>query len=833
MNHLRYAIRQLRRHSALSAVVVLMLAVAIGGTTAIFSIFHEVLQRPLPVPAPERLVNLDAPGPKPGSTSCSVAGDCHYVFSYPMFRDLEAEQRVFSGIAAHHDFDANLAHDGDTLAGRGLLVSGGYFGTLKLRPLLGRLIGPEDEPRLGESAVAVLSHDYWRNQFGADEGVIGRTLTVNGQPLTIIGVAPKGFAGTTFGLRPQVFVPLTLRWLMRPTARRDTEDRRTYWLYVFARLAPGVSMQQASAGINGLYGGILDDVEAPLQAGMSAEDLERFRQRRVLLEPGAHGQSFVPEGAAQPLTLLLGVTVLVLLIVCVNVANLLLARGVARTGEMAIRASIGAGRRHLATQLLLEAGVLAAIGGVLSLPVAAATLRLIVAIAPPEAAQGGFELSAPAMLFAAAAALGTVLLFGTAPALRAARTDPGAVVKSQAAQAAGGRAVVRFRGVLAAVQIGLSMVLLVLAGLFTQSLANIARIDLGMNVDSVVAFTVSPRLNGYAPERVMALFDGLEEALAAQPGVTSVGSSAVPLLTSSEWNAGLAVEGFDGPYGTNTNAAMSEVSAGLFRTLSIPLIAGRGFTEADRLDSPHVAIVNESFLRKFGLDDHALGTRFGFDYPGSPGPEFEIVGVMRDAKYSKVKDEMPPQFFLPRRQNDELGSMTYYVRGAVGPALLMGTIRRVVSSIDPNLPVSELSTLQRKVEDNVFLDRFVTLSSASLAALATLLAAVGLYGVLAYNVAQRTRELGLRLALGAEPRRLRAMVLKQVAVLALVGGALGLAAALALGRAAEALLFGLSAYDPLVLAASVGLLSVVVLAASYVPARRASSVAPMEALRYE
>jgi putative ABC transport system permease protein len=385
------------------------------------------------------------------------------------------------------------------------------------------------------------------------------------------------------------------------------------------------------------------------------------------------------------------------------------------------------------------------------------------------------------------------------------------------------------------VQIGLSMVLLVLAGLFTQSLANIARIDLGMNVDSVVAFTISPRLNGYAPERVTALFDRIEEALAAQPGVTSVGSSAVPLLTNSEWNAGLAVEGFDAPYGTNTDAAMSEVSAGLFRTLSIPLIAGRGFSESDRLDAPRVAIVNESFLHKFGLDDdeHALGTRFGFDYPGSPGPEFEIVGVMRDAKYSKVKDETPPQFFLPRRQNDELGSMTYYVRGAVEPPMLMGTIRRVVSSIDPNLPVSELSTLQRKVDDNVFLDRFVTLSSASLAALATLLAAVGLYGVLAYNVAQRTRELGLRLALGAEPRRLRAMVLKQVAVLALVGGTLGLAAALTLGRAAEALLFGLSAYDPLVLAASVGLLSAVVLAASYVPARRASSVAPMEALRYE
>jgi putative ABC transport system permease protein len=833
MNHVRFAGRQLVRHPALSTVVVLMLAVAIGGTTAIFSLFHEVLVRPLPVPAPEHLVNFSAPGPKPGSNSCGVAGECSDVFSYPMFRDLEAQQGVFSGIAAHRDFDANLAHDGATLAGRGLLVSGGYFRTLNLRPALGRLIGPEDEPRVGESAVAVLSHDFWREQFGADEGVVGRTLTVNGQPLTIIGVGAEGFAGTTMGLRPEVFVPLTLRWLVQPTARQEVEDRRTYWLYVFARLASGVSIDQASAGMNALYSGILNDVEVPLQVAMSAEDLERFRRRQVFLQPGDRGQSWLPDGAAQPLTLLLGVTVLVLLIVCVNVANLLLARGVARTGEMAIRASIGAERRHLAAQLLLEAGTLAVIGGLLSLPVAAATLRLLVAIAPPEAAQGFFELSATAMLFAAAAALGTVLLFGSAPALRAARTDPGAVVKGQAAQAAAGRAVVRFRGVLATLQIGFSMVLLVLAGLFTQSLANIARIDLGMNVDSIVAFTVSPRLNGYAPARVMALFDQIEESVAAQPGVTSVGSSAVPLMTNSEWNAGLAVENFEAPAGANTNAAMSEVSPGLFRTLSIPLLAGRGFSGADRLDAPRVAVVNESFVRKFGLGESALGARFGFAYPGSAGPEFEVVGILGDAKYSKVKSEIPAQFFLPRGQSENLGSMTYYARAELEPALLMQTIRRVVSSIDPDLPVSELSTMQRNVQDNVFLDRFVTLSSASLAALATLLAAVGLYGVLAYNVAQRTRELGLRLALGADPRRLRAMVLKQVGVMGLVGGTLGLVAALGLGRAAEALLFGLSGYDPLVLVASVIMLAAVVLAASYLPARRASNIAPMEALRYE
>ncbi|HEX7081512.1 MAG TPA: ABC transporter permease [Gammaproteobacteria bacterium] len=833
MIHVRNAARQLTRHPAVSIIIVVMLAVAIGGSTAIFSLFHELLLRPLPVPDPERLVNLDAPGPKPGSTSCGWAGDCQYVLSYPMFRDLEAGQRVFSGIAAHHDFDANLAHDGATVAGGGLLVSGGYFSTLNLSPALGRLIGPGDDARIGASPVVVLRYGFWRDQLGADENVLGRTLTVNGQPLEIIGVAPEGFDGTTIGFRPDVFVPLTLHELMRPTGRPETENRRAYWLYAFARLAPGVSVQEASASINVLYSGILNDVEAPLQIGLSSEDLERFRNRRLILEPGARGQSWVPEGTAQPFTLLLGVTALVLLIVCANVANLLLARGVARSGEMAIRASIGAARRHLVAQLLTEAGALAVIGGALSLPVAAATLQLVAAIAPPEAAGIDFELDRAAMLFGAGVALGTVLLFGSVPALRAARTDPGAAIKGRSAQAGAGRGLVRFRGTLATLEIGLSIVLLVLAGLFTQSLMNIGRIDLGLDVESVVTFTVSPRLNGYEPERVMGLFDRIEEALAAQPGVTSVGSSAVPLLTNSSRNPGLKVEGFDAPYGTNTNAAMNEVSPGFFATLSIPFVAGRGFTDADRLLAPRVAVVNESFVRKFGLGGNALGSRFGFDFPGSPAPDIEIVGVVRDTKYSKVKAPIPPQFFLPRLQSLGLGTLTYYVRGAVEPAVLMGTIRRVVAGIDPNLPVDDVATMQRHVRDNVFLDRFVSLSSASLAALATFLAAVGLYGVLAYNVAQRTRELSLRIALGAEPGRLRRMVLKQVGIMGLVGGTLGLAAALGLGRAAEALLYGVSGYDPRVLAAAAAVLAVVVLAASYLPARRASNVAPMEALRHE
>jgi predicted permease len=830
MSDVRYALRQATRHPGLSIVVIVMLAVGIGATTAVYSVFHEIVVRPLPVPEPERLVNLGAPGLKPGSTSCSIAGDCSEVFSYPMFRDLEAQQTVLSGIGAHSEFDVNLAYDGNSLSAIGLLVSGGYFSTLNLTPAVGRLIGAQDEPRVGESAIVVLSHDYWSSQFGADASVVGRTLTVNGQALTIIGVAPEGFAGTTIGVSPKVFVPVTLRGLMEPNVPRDSmENRRAYWLYLFGRLAPGVSVEQAAANLNGIYAGILSNVEAALQVAISAEDLQRFRERRITVEPGARGQSWVPSTSAPVLVILLGAAALVLLIVCANVASLLLARGASRAGEMAIRASIGAGRRRLAFQLLAEAGVLAVAGGLLSVPVAYATLGAIVAMAPADVAAGPWGIGSAAMALGAVATLCTVVLFGLAPALRAAGADPGAVMKGHAAHSAGTRAVARFRGVLSTAQIAFSTVLLVMAGLFTQSLLKVTRTDLGIDVDSVLTFTVSPRLNGYSPEQVMGVYGQIEEQVGAQPGVAAVGSSSVRLLANSVSNSVIDIEGFERGYPA-THSARNNVSSSLFAALSMPLKAGRDFTAADRLGAPRVAIVNESFVRKFNLGEEAIGTRFGFD---GPSRDIEIVGIVRDAKYNQVRAAIPPQFFLSRLQNDNLGTLTFYVRAGVEPGVLAQTVRQTVARIDPNLPLANLTTLQRQAHDNVFLDRLVMALSASLAVLATLLAAVGLYGVLAYNVVQRTRELGLRLALGAAPAEVQRMVLKQVGAKALIGGGLGLVAAIGLGRASEALLYGISGYDPLVLAVAVAVLSTVVLGAGYLPARRASKVAPMEALRHD
>jgi predicted permease len=830
MTELRYALRQVARRPGFSLLVIAMLAIGIGATTAVYSVFHEIVVRPLPVPEPERLVNLGAPGLKPGATSCSTAGDCTEVFSYPMFRDLEARQTVLSGIGAHSEFDANLAHDGNTSAALGLLVSGGYFSTLNLTPAQGRLIGVQDDPRSGEAAVVVLSHDYWAREFGNDESVVGRTLTVNGRSLTIIGVAPQGFTGTTIGVAPKVFVPVTLRSLMEPNVPSDsTEDRRAYWLYLFGRLAPGVSVERARAELDALYTGVLRNVEAAQQVDMSAEDLERFRERHVTVEPGARGQSWIPSETAPVLVILLGAATLVLVIVCANVASLLLARGAARGGEMAIRASIGAGRRRLAVQLLAEAGVLAVGGGLLSVPVAYATLGAIVAMAPADVAAQPWGIGSAAMLLGAFATLGTVLLFGLAPALRAARTDPGAVMKGHAAHSAGARSVARFRSVLSTTQIAFSTVLLVMAGLFAQSLLNLTRTDLGMDVDSVVTFTVSPRLNGYSPEQVMNLYAQLEEQLGAQPGVTAVASSSIRLLANNLQGAVIDIEGFERGYPA-TSAVANNVGTGFFAALSIPLKAGRDFTAADRLLAPRVAVVNESFVRKFNLGEGAIGTRFGLN---GPDRDVEIVGVVGDAKYNQVRADIQPQIFFSRLQNPFLGTMNFYVRAAVEPGTLAQLIRQTAAGIDRNLPLANVTTLAQQARENVFLDRLVMALTASLAVLATLLAAVGLYGVLAFNVVQRTREIGLRLALGAEPAEVRRMVQRQVGTLALIGGALGLVAALGLGRATEALLFGVAGYDPYVLLAALTVLSMAVLGAGYLPAHQASRIAPMEALRYD
>ncbi|HEX6630525.1 MAG TPA: ADOP family duplicated permease, partial [Gemmatimonadaceae bacterium] len=532
------------------------------------------------------------------------------------------------------------------------------------------------------------------------------------------------------------------------------------------------------------------------------------------------------------LLVLLGAVGFVLLIACANIANLLLARGANRAMEMAVRLSLGASRRQVLAQLLTESCVLAVLGGIASLLVARWTLSLITSILPSEAA-ASFQLglSLPVILFAGALSIGTGLLFGMFPALHSTRPDLVSTIRANTGQLSSARSATRFRTSLVTVQIALSMALLISAGLFIKSLVNVSRVDLGLEIDHVVTFGVSPELSGYEPARSQLLFQRLEAELATVPGVTGVTTARVPLIAGSNWGSDVSVQGFKKGPDTDANARYNEVGPGYFRTLGVPLLAGREFTEADILGAPKVAIVNQAFARKFGLGRDAVGKFMGSN--GNDEMDTQIIGLVADAKYSEVKDEIPPLFFQAYRQDSTIGSMSYYVRTSLPPAQLLRTIPSVVARLDPNLPVESLKTMPQQVRENVFLDRMISTLSAAFAVLATLLAAVGLYGVLAYTVAQRTREIGVRMALGADSGRVRRLVLKQVAFMLVIGGAIGIGGALALGRAAQSLLFGLDGHDPMVIAAAVVALALVAVGAGYIPALRASRVDPMQALRYE
>ena len=834
MANIRLAVRMLVKTPIVTSVAVLSLALGIGANAAIFSLYSQFLLRPLPVVEPERLVNLEAPGPKPGLTSCNGAGGCDEVFSYPMFRDLQREQTVFTDVAAHDGFNASVAWRGRTLGiVQGIQVSGSYFPTLGSVPALGRLFGPEVDEPIGGHPVAVLSHEFWQDDLGGARDVLGDALIVNGQPLTIVGVAPAGFRGTTFNMSSMIFVPITMHARLAADAGDGRfEDRRQYWLYLFARLRPEASIDQARAAIAPLYRNILTDVEAPLQTDMSGETMARFVAKPLPIEDGRRGQSGMHDFVGVPLLLLLGVTGAVLLIACANIANLLLARAAARASEMAVRLALGATRRQLVTQLLTESCLLAVLGGAAGLVAANWTLGFIGALLPLEIADLlRLTLDPYAVPFTGAVSLATGLLFGIFPAFHGTRAALISMLKDDAGQPAGARAATGLRRGLVAAQFALATMLLLVAGLFIQSLRNVSGVDVGIQANDIVTFRLSPGLNGSGDAQTRALYERVEAELAARPGVTSVTAASVAVLTGSSWGARVMVEGFEAGPDTNRTTRFNRIGTDYFRTLGIPLLAGRTFTEADEREAPPVAIVNEAFARKFNLGRDAVGRRLG---RGGLDVELdtEIVGLVADTRYSHVKDPVPPLLHVPYRQEDSVGSLAFYVRSTLRPEGMLRTIPALVAGLDPNLPVTRLTTLARQVEESAFEDRTITVLAVAFAGLATLLAAVGLYGVLAYTVAQRTREFGLRMALGADAERLRALVLGQVGRMTLVGGAVGLVAAFGVGRLAQSSLYEIDGLTLPVAAGAALAMAAVALGAGFVPAHRASRVNPMAALRH-
>jgi predicted permease len=832
MDHLRqdfrFAVRSLRRAPAFSAIIVLTLGLGIGANTAIFSLMDQVLLRMLPVRDPQNLLLFNGPGPFSGRTNNDMT------FSVPMFRGLEAGSRdVLDGMFARYDTTATMAVGRQSERVFAELVSGDYFRLLGVNATIGRTLGPEDDRTPSGHPVVVLSRGFWQRRFGADPGVLNQDIRINGHAMTIVGVAPPRFVGVDMSSSADLFVPLMMKAEMTPTWN-DLDSWRSRWITIMGRMKPGVSQEQAAAAMNVVYRQLLQEDFKTIQRVPQGTFRDRFLAKNLIVLPGHKGRSNLRQQFATPLLVLMGMVGLVLLIACANVANLLLARAASQQKEVAIRLALGAGRWRVVRQRLAESFVLALGGASVGLLVAWWTTNLLIETLPFERAV--LTLSADpdlrVVLFAIAVSSMTALLFGLAPAFQATKPSLTSALKEQVGSVAGGGRQARFRKGLVVAQVALSVLLLAGAGLFARSLYNLRTLNPGFVTDNLLQFSVDPALNGYDRERSIALFTGMQDQLAALPGATSVAAAVVPAMTESMWSSTVRVQGYEGKEGEDLNPAVNAVAPGYFATMGMPLVMGRDFRASDVEGAPQIAVINESMAKYFWGKENPIGKRFGWGRDDGTFP-IEVVGVVRDSKFATLRDEVPRFVYTPWTQQEFLDTMTFYVRTAGEGAGRPNAVRQVVQRLDPNLPIFDMKTMEAQVDESLFLERLVASLSLLFGALATVLAAVGLYGVMSYTVSRRTREIGIRMALGAARTSVLWMVLGEVAAMAAAGIVLGLPIAIGLSRFVASQLYGLSPTDPITLAVATVILGSVAMLAGYMPARRATRVDPMLALRYE
>ena len=827
---LRYGVRMLGKNPGFTAIAILTLALGIGANTAIFSLLQQVLLRQLPVKNPKELVVLRSAGPKTGHVWSD--GDDAESFSYPMYQALRDNNSVFAGMIGRFAFPASIANRGQTERGSGELVSGNYFEVLGVQPLIGRVFSLEDDRTQGKQPVVVLSHQYWSRRFGADPGVLNQALLVNNTELTIVGVAQAGFTGIQVGQTADVFVPLMMKGQMTP-GDNGLDDWNDYWMAMFARVKPGELMARAQVGINAAYRPLLEEQSRKITS-FNEQRRKEFLNQQMSLAPGSKGRTTLQRDTGTPLTALFVMVALVLLIACTNVANLLLAQGAARQREFAIRAALGASRARMFRQLLSESFLCALAGGTLGLLLGSWLMDILIPAVGSDASIKGLSthLDAGVLTFAAGATLLSGLLFALIPAWRVTRTGVTQTLKDQGSTSSLGMSHVRFRKTLVAGQVAFTMLLLAGACLYTRTLWNLRKQNLGLQAENVITFSFQPDLNGYDFQRTVALIDQLRERIPALPGVRGVGTSEIPTLTGEDMGGNITVPSNPRASEEHRHVNFDSISPAYFSTLGVPLLSGRDFNKGDSALSPKVAVVSETMAKMFYPDRNPIGERFALG-GGKVTPDIEIVGVVKDSKQEHVRDEVLPYIYIPYTQRKRLLGVTFYVRTQQDPLLLSSSLRNVVREFDSNLPIYDVKTFERVVDADLFAERMVATLSASFGLLAAFLAALGIYGVLAYLVLQRTREIGIRIALGAERSHVRFLVLREVGYMVLAGAAVGLPLAYGLARLSESLLFGVKARDPLIYLLDVALITLVALGACYLPARRATRVDPIVALRYE
>jgi predicted permease len=810
---LRYGLRMLRRNPGLTAVAVLSLALGIGANTAIFSLLDAVLLRMLPVKNPEQLVILERDGAPEDKGSRLLSAN--------FYERMRGQTDLLDGFCTFWPSDFQVVVDGQAESFKGDLVSGSFFSVLGVNALLGRTISEEDNNVPGGQPVVVISYNFWRRRFASDPEIVGRRIVLNGQPHTIFGVTPPNFFGVTVGQPPPLWKPMG----------KDQVGE------VMARLRPEVSELQVSTVLTGL---LQQSLTVEDNSEMSPEYRQSVPRQSVVLIPASQGFQGMIRGIpslraqfSEPLRILMAVVGLVLLIACANVANLLLARATARRKEIAVRLALGAGRLRLIRQLLTESMLLALAGGVLGLVFAwwGSSILLALVGSGRNPVFLKLTLDARVLSFTTAASLLAGILFGLVPAWRATRVDLTPALKDNARISRGG-ARLGLGKMLVVTQVALSLLLLIGAGLFVRSLEKLQSFDAGFNRENVLLISTDPEMIGYqrGARQIVDLYQRMLEGIKAIPGVRSVSLSGEGLLSGSGTTAGGMLQ-VRGRPPQNYSSSVCAVGPEYFETVGMTILRGRGFTAQDHEKEPNVAVVNETFARQYFGGDNELGHRFGI---GRGDSEIEIVGIVKDAKYETLREEATPTIYVPYVQGPfHWRGTTFHIRTAADPTRIITAVRQAVREIDANLPLFNIKTLATQVDETLVQERLIGTVSSFFGLLSLLLAAVGLYGVLAYAVNQRTHEIGIRMALGAQRGEVLLMVLRQGMKLVLIGVVLGLAASFAATRLVASYLFGITATDPVTFVGAPILLLIVAFLACFVPARRATRVDPLVALRYE